>query len=71
MVNGDVDVFLTGGGREVALKATATNGRIEVDRVIAAKAERRGSGRRVEAELGGGGPPLNVKVVKGNIRLKP
>jgi hypothetical protein len=71
VVNGDVEVFLTGSGQEVDLKATATNGRIEVDRLIAAKAERRGSGQRVEAELGGGGAPLNVKVVNGNIRLKP
>lgn len=71
VVNGDVDVFLKGGGQEVDLKATATNGRIEVDRMIAVKAERRGSGQRVEAELGGGGAPLEVKVVNGNIRLKP
>jgi hypothetical protein len=71
VVNGDVDVFLKGGGQEVDLKAASTNGRIEVDEKIAAKAERRGSGQRVEAELGGGGAPLNVKVVNGNIRLKP
>lgn len=71
VVNGDVEVFLTGGGQEVDLTAAATNGRVEVDAAIAAKAERRGSGQHVEAELGGGGAPLNVKVVNGNIRLKP
>ena len=70
VVNGDVDVFLTGSGQEVDLKAAATNGRVEVGDTIAAKAERRGAGQRVEAELGGGGAPLEVKVVNGNIRLK-
>jgi hypothetical protein len=71
VVNGDVEVFLTGSGQAVNLKAATTNGRIEVDNMIAVKAEKRGSGYRAEAELGGGGAPLNVKVVNGNIRLKP
>jgi len=69
VVNGDLEVSLTG-EQEVDLKAASTNGRIEVDDAIPLKAEKRGSGHRVEAELGGGGAPLNVKVVNGNIRLK-
>lgn len=70
VVNGDVEVFLTGGGPEVDLEAASTNGRIEVDGTIPVKAEKRGAGQRVEAELGGGGASLNVKVVNGNIKLK-
>jgi DUF4097 and DUF4098 domain-containing protein YvlB len=69
VVNGDVDVSLTG-EQQVDLKAESTNGRVEADDTIAAQAAKRGSGHRVEAELGGGGAPLNVKVVNGNIRLK-
>ncbi|MDT5268828.1 MAG: hypothetical protein QOH49_1014 [Acidobacteriota bacterium] len=69
VVNGDVEVSLTG-EQEVDLKAESTNGRVEADDTIAAQAEKHGSGHRVEAELGGGGAPLNVKVVNGNIRLK-
>jgi hypothetical protein len=69
VVNGDVDVSLTD-EQEVDLEAASTNGRIEVDAAIPVKAEKRGAGQRVEAELGGGGAPLNVKVVNGNIRLK-
>jgi DUF4097 and DUF4098 domain-containing protein YvlB len=71
VVNGSMDVFLTGSGQAVDLKAASTNGRIEVDDMIPVKAEKRGAGQRVEAELGGGGATLDVKVVNGNIRLKP
>jgi hypothetical protein len=67
--NGDLEVSLPG-EPEVDLKAASTNGRIEVDGALPLKAERRGAGQRVEAELGGGGAPLSVKVVNGNIRLK-
>lgn len=69
VVNGDLEVSLAG-EQEVDLKAAATNGRIEVDGALPLKAEKRGPGHRVEAELGGGGAPLNVKVVNGNIRLR-
>jgi hypothetical protein len=67
VVNGDVEVSLTG-EPEVELKAASTNGRVEVDGALPLKAEK--GGRRVEAELGGGGAALNVKVVNGNIKLK-
>ena len=69
VVNGELEVSLPG-EQEVDLKAASTNGRIEVDGALPFKAERRGPGQRVEAELGGGGAALNVKVVNGNIRLK-
>ena len=52
----------------VELKAASTNGRVEVDGALPLKSEK--GGRRVEAELGGGGAPLSVKVVNGNIRIK-
>jgi hypothetical protein len=67
VVNGDLEVSLTG-EPAVELKAASTNGRVEVDGAIPLKPEK--GGRKVEAELGGGGAPLNVKVVNGNIRLK-
>jgi len=67
VVNGDLEVSLTG-EPEVELKAASTNGRVEVDGALPFKAEK--GGRKVEAELGGGGAPLNVKVVNGNIRIK-
>jgi hypothetical protein len=69
VVNGDVEVSLDG-EPEVELKAASANGRVEVDEAIPLKAEKHGPGQRVEAELGGGGAPLNVKVVNGNIKLK-
>jgi DUF4097 and DUF4098 domain-containing protein YvlB len=67
VVNGDLEVSLAG-EPEVDLKAASTNGRVEVDDTLPLKSEK--GGRKVEAELGGGGAPLNVKVVNGNIRLK-
>src|SRR4051812_29759003 len=69
VVNGELEVSLPG-ETAVDLTAASTNGRIEVDGAIPVKAEKRGAGYRAEAELGGGGAPLNVKVVNGNIRLK-
>ncbi|MET0648596.1 MAG: DUF4097 family beta strand repeat-containing protein [Pyrinomonadaceae bacterium] len=69
VVNGDVEVSLAG-EQEVDLKAASTNGKVEVADTLPLKAEKRGVGQRVEAELGGGGATLNVKVVNGNIRLK-
>lgn len=69
VVNGELEVSLPGESA-VDLTAVSTNGRIEVDSTIPVKAEKRGAGYRAEAELGGGGAPLNVKVVNGNIRLK-
>ena len=67
VVNGDLEVSLPG-EPEVDLKAASTNGRVEVDGALPLRAER--GGRKVEAELGGGGAALNVKTVNGNIRIK-
>jgi len=67
--NGDLEVSLPG-EPSVDLTVASTNGRIEVDDALPVKVEKRGSGYRAEARLGGGGGPLNVKVVNGNIRLK-
>ncbi len=69
VVNGDLEVSLSG-EPSVDVTADSTNGRIEVDGSLPLKAEKRGPGQRLEGELGGGGAPLNVKVVNGNIRLK-
>jgi hypothetical protein len=67
VVNGDLEVSLAG-EPEVDLEAASTNGRVEVDGALPLKTER--GGRKVEAELGGGGAPLSVKVVNGNIKIK-
>jgi hypothetical protein len=67
VVNGDLEVSLPG-EPEVDLEAASTNGRVEVDGALPLRAER--GGRKVEGELGGGGAPLSVKVVNGNVRLK-
>jgi hypothetical protein len=67
VVNGDLEVSLTG-DPEVDLKAASTNGRVEVDGAIPVASDK--GGRKVEAELGGGGAPLSVKVVNGNVRIK-
>jgi DUF4097 and DUF4098 domain-containing protein YvlB len=67
VVNGDLEVSLPG-EPEVDLEAASTNGRVEVDGALPLKAEK--GGRKVEAELGGGGAALNVKTVNGNIRIK-
>ena len=69
VVNGDLEVSLPG-EQEVDLEAASANGRVEVDGALPFKAERRGPGQSVEAELGGGGAALNVKAVNGNIKLK-
>ncbi|MBV9923511.1 MAG: DUF4097 family beta strand repeat protein [Acidobacteria bacterium] len=69
VVNGDLEVSLNG-EPEVDLTAASTNGHVEVDAALPLKADRRGSGQKVEAELGGGGAPLNVKVVNGNVRIR-
>ncbi|HWW74789.1 MAG TPA: DUF4097 family beta strand repeat-containing protein, partial [Pyrinomonadaceae bacterium] len=69
VVNGDVRVAF-GGEPQVELKAASTNGDVRVEGDLGATAEKRGNGHRLEAELGGGGPPLTLKVVNGDIRLK-
>jgi hypothetical protein len=69
VVNGGVNVSF-GGEPQVDVKAASTNGDIRVEGDFGAGAEKRGSGHRLEAELGGGGGPLTLKVVNGDIRLK-
>jgi hypothetical protein len=71
VVNGDVDLFLVGSGHAVDLKAASTNGRIEVHEMFGVKAEKRGAGYRLEEQFGDGGAPLTIKVVNGDIRVKP
>lgn len=69
VVNGDIKVSL-GGEPEVDVKATSTNGDVEVDDAFGVRAEKRGSGHRLDTQLGGGGAPLTVKVVNGDIKLQ-
>jgi hypothetical protein len=69
VVNGAVKVSFAD-EPQVDLKAASTNGDIKVEDGLGAGADKRGSGHRLEAELGGGGAPLTLKVVNGDIRLK-
>jgi hypothetical protein len=69
VVNGGVRVSF-GDEPQVDLNAASTNGDIKVEGDLGADAEKRGNGRRLEAELGGGGAPLTLKVINGDIRLK-
>ena len=70
VVNGDVEVIF-GSEPEVDVKAAATNGEVKVDDMFGVKAERRTPGSRLDTQFGGGGAPLTLKVVNGDIRLKP
>jgi len=69
VVNGGVKVSFAD-EPQVDLKAASTNGDVRVEGDVGAAAEKRGNGHRLEAELGGGGAPLTLKVVNGDIRLK-
>jgi hypothetical protein len=69
VVNGDVKVAF-GDEPQVELKAASVNGDIRVEGDLGSVAEKRGPGHRLDAELGGGGGPLTLKVVNGDIRLK-
>jgi len=68
VVNGDIEVTF-GGEPEVDVKAASTNGDVEVDEGFGVKAEKRGAGHRLDTQLGGGGAPLTVKTVNGDIKL--
>ena len=69
VVNGDIEATIAdGAGAE--LKAETVTGDISVDERYGLKVERRPAGHSVVGTLGDGGPPLQLKVVHGDIKLK-
>jgi hypothetical protein len=69
VVNGDVEVSF-GGEPEANVKAESTTGDVKVDDTFGVKAEKRAAGHKLDAQFGGGGAPLTIKVVNGDIKLK-
>jgi DUF4097 and DUF4098 domain-containing protein YvlB len=70
VTNGTVEVSF-GGEPEASLKAETANGDIKLDGAFGGlKAEKRANGRMLEADLGGGGAPLAVRVTNGDIKLR-
>ena len=69
VVNGDIEATIADGA-DADLKAETITGDISVDERYGLKVERRPAGHSVSGELGDGGPPLQLKVVHGDIKLK-
>jgi len=69
VVNGDIEATIADGA-DAELKAETITGDISVDERYGLKVERRPAGHSVAGQLGDGGPPLQLKVVHGDIKLK-
>ena len=69
VVNGDIEATIADGA-DADLKAETVTGDISVDDRYGLKVERRPVGHSVAGQLGDGGPPLQLKVVRGDIKLK-
>ena len=69
VVNGDIEATVADGA-DAELKAETITGDISVDERYGLKVERRPVGHSVAGTLGDGGPPLQLKVVHGDIKLK-
>jgi len=70
VTNGTVEVSF-GGEPEASLKAETANGDIKLDGDFGGlESEKRAGGRRLEADLGGGGARLAVSVKNGDIKLR-
>ena len=69
VVNGDIEATVAD-GTDAELKAETITGDISVDERYGLKVERRPAGHSVAGALGDGGPPLQLKVVRGDIKLK-
>ncbi|MDT7688054.1 MAG: hypothetical protein QOE46_813 [Acidobacteriota bacterium] len=69
VVNGDVEVSF-GGEPEADVHAASTNGDVKVDDSFGVKAEKRVAGHKLDTQFGGGGAPLTLKVVNGDIKLQ-
>lgn len=69
VVNGGIEATVADGA-DADVKAETVNGDIAVDERYGLKVERRPAGRALAGQLGDGGQPLDLKVVKGDIKLK-
>jgi hypothetical protein len=70
VVNGNIEV-LFGGEPQADVKAASTNGDVKVDDAFGVKAEKSAAGHKLDTQFGGGGATLTLRVVNGDIRLKP
>jgi hypothetical protein len=68
-VNGDVEVKL-GGATDAQVKAETLAGEIKPDDALGLKVEKQMVGQHLAGQLGRGGPPLTIKTVHGDIRIK-
>ena len=68
-VNGDVEIKL-GGTTDAQVKAETLAGEIKPDDALGLKVERQMVGQHLAGQLGRGGPPLVIKTVHGDIRIK-
>ena len=69
VVNGGIEATIAD-GTDADLKAETTAGDISVDERYGLKVERQPAGHSLAGTLGDGGPPLQLKVVHGDIKLK-
>lgn len=68
-VKGNIEATIPDGA-DADLKAETINGDISVDDRYGFKAEKRPAGREVKGKLGDGGPPIQLKTITGDIKLK-
>jgi hypothetical protein len=68
-VSGNVEIQL-GAESNVALQADTTGGEITVSDALGLKVEKHLVGQHVAGPIGRGGPPLAIRTVNGNIKIK-
>jgi len=68
-ISGNIELELAP-GTNAELKAETINGDIEVDEDFGIKVEKRMIGQQAVGRIGAGGPPIVVKVISGNIKIK-
>ncbi len=68
-ISGNVEVQL-GDTANAEVRADTTSGEIKVDDALGLQVEKRLVGQHLAGRLGQGGPPLVIKTISGNIKLK-
>ncbi|PYS91264.1 MAG: hypothetical protein DMF64_12610 [Acidobacteria bacterium] len=68
-VNGDIEIKL-GGTTDAQVKAETLAGEIKPDDALGLKVEKQMVGQHLAGQLGRGGPPLIIKTVHGDIKIR-
>jgi Putative adhesin len=68
-ISGNIEVQL-GDAMNAEVRADTTSGEIKVDDALGLQVEKRLVGQHLAGRIGQGGPPLVIKTVSGNIKLK-